>query len=48
MIAANYTKYRTDLKKYLDQVENKNETLIIKRGKGKDNNKKFCYLFPLR
>jgi antitoxin YefM len=35
MIAANYTEFRTGLKKYLDQVEESNETLIIKRGSGK-------------
>ncbi len=34
MIAANFTEFRTELKKYLDQVENYNETLIIKRGTG--------------
>lgn len=35
MIAANYTEFRIGLKKYLDEVENNNETLIIKRGTGK-------------
>jgi antitoxin YefM len=35
MIAANYTEFRSDMKKYLDDVENNNETLIIKRGSGK-------------
>ncbi|MDP2723277.1 MAG: type II toxin-antitoxin system Phd/YefM family antitoxin [Bacteroidales bacterium] len=35
MIAANFTEFRTDLKKYLDDVENNNETLIIKRKSGK-------------
>ena len=35
MIAANYTEFRTGLKKYLDDVENNNETLVIKRGTGK-------------
>lgn len=35
MIAANYTEFRTDLKKFLDTVEEDNETLIIKRGVGK-------------
>jgi len=34
MIAANYTEFRTGLKKYLDCVEENNETLIIKRGTG--------------
>ncbi len=35
MLAANYSEFRGDLKKFLDNVENNNETLIIKRGKGK-------------
>ena len=35
MIAANYTEFRIGLKKYLDNVEENNETLIIKRGSGK-------------
>ena len=35
MIAANYTEFRINLKKYLDKVEENNETLIIKRGSGK-------------
>ena len=35
MIAANYTEFRTHLKKYLDTVEENNETLILKRGSGK-------------
>lgn len=35
MIAANYTEFRTRLKKFLDDVENNHETLIIKRGTGK-------------
>ncbi len=34
MIAANFTEFRTKLKKYLDDVEKNNETLIIKRGSG--------------
>ena len=34
MIAANYTEFRTHLKKYLDDVEENNETLILKRGSG--------------
>lgn len=34
MRAANYTEFRTNLKTYLDEVENNNETLIIKRGAG--------------
>ncbi len=35
MLAANYSEFRGDLKKFLDNVELNNETLIIKRGKGK-------------
>ncbi|MCH9028154.1 MAG: type II toxin-antitoxin system Phd/YefM family antitoxin [Bacteroidetes bacterium] len=35
MIAANFTEFRTRLKKLLDTVEENNETLIIKRGTGK-------------
>ncbi len=35
MLAANFTEFRTDLKNFLDNVENNNETLIIKRGTGK-------------
>jgi len=35
MNAANYTEFRTRLKKFLDNVEENNETLIIKRGAGK-------------
>jgi antitoxin YefM len=35
MIAANYTEFRSGLKKFLDDVEKNNETLIIKRGTGK-------------
>ena len=35
MIAANYSEFRTSLKKYLDSVEDNNETLIIKRKSGK-------------
>ncbi len=35
MIAANYTEFRTELKKFLDDVENNHETLIIKRKTGK-------------
>jgi antitoxin YefM len=35
MLAANYSEFRTDLKKYLDSVEDNNETLIIKRKSGK-------------
>ncbi|WP_158860519.1 type II toxin-antitoxin system Phd/YefM family antitoxin [Lunatibacter salilacus] len=35
MIAANYSEFRMDLKKYLDSVEENNETLIIKRKSGK-------------
>ena len=35
MIAANYSEFRERLKKYLDAVEDNNETLIIKRKSGK-------------
>jgi len=35
MIAANYSEFRNGLKKYLDSVEDDNETLIIKRKSGK-------------
>lgn len=35
MIAANYSELRTDLKKFLDDVEDNNETLVIKRANGK-------------
>jgi len=35
MIAANFTEFRTGLKKYLDKVEHNQETLIIKRKSGK-------------
>ena len=35
MIAANFTEFRTNLKSFLDNVEENNETLVIKRGAGK-------------
>ena len=35
MMAANFTEFRTSLKKFLDNVVNNNETLIINRGAGK-------------
>ena len=35
MLAANYSEFRGDMKKFLDDVELNNETLIIKRSKGK-------------
>ena len=35
MIAANYTEFRTKLKEYLDEIENNNEMLVLKRGTGK-------------
>jgi antitoxin YefM len=35
MIAANFSEFRNGLKAYLDSVEDDNETLIIKRKKGK-------------
>ncbi len=34
MRAANFTEFRTQLKKFLDDVENNHETLIIKRNTG--------------
>ena len=35
MIAANFTEFRSELRKFLDNVENNHETLIIKRKSGK-------------
>ena len=35
MMAANYSEFRTGLKRYLDEVEDNNDTLVIKRGTGK-------------
>ena len=35
MIVTNFSEFRTDLKKFLDSVEDNNETLIIKRKTGK-------------
>lgn len=35
MIAANFTEFRTALKKYLDEVEHNHEILVIKRKSGK-------------
>ncbi len=35
MIAANFSEFRNGLKRYLDSVEDDNETLIIKRKSGK-------------
>jgi antitoxin YefM len=35
MLVVNYTEFRKSLKDYLDTVEKKKETLIIKRGSGK-------------
>jgi antitoxin YefM len=35
MIAANFSEFRTQLKKFLDRVEDHNETLIVKRKTGK-------------
>ncbi|MBU4485935.1 MAG: type II toxin-antitoxin system Phd/YefM family antitoxin [Candidatus Delongbacteria bacterium] len=35
MLAANFTEFRVGLKKYLDDVENNNDTLVIKRSNGK-------------
>lgn len=34
MKAANYSEFRSKLKQFLDEVENNNEILIIKRGSG--------------
>jgi len=34
MLAANFTEFRTRLKKYLDAVEENDETLIVKRKSG--------------
>ena len=34
MRAANFTEFRSNLKQYLDDVENNNDTLIIKRTTG--------------
>ncbi|WP_143959553.1 type II toxin-antitoxin system Phd/YefM family antitoxin [Litoribacter populi] len=35
MIAANYSEFRSNMKDYLDRVEEDKETLILKRGTGK-------------
>ena len=35
MIAANFSEFRSNLKSYLDDVEDNHETLIIKRKSGK-------------
>lgn len=35
MLTANYSELRIGLKQFLDKVEENNETLIIKRSKGK-------------
>ena len=35
MIAANFSEFRANLKTYLDNVEDNNETLIVKRKTGK-------------
>lgn len=35
MIVANFSEFRTNLKTYLDDVEDNNETLIVKRKTGK-------------
>ena len=35
MIAANFSEFRTNLKTFLDNVEDNNETLIVKRKSGK-------------
>ena len=35
MIAANFSEFRNNLKKFLDAVEDDNEIIIVKRSKGK-------------
>ena len=35
MIAVNFTEFKSGLKKFLDNVENNQETLVIKRKSGK-------------
>ena len=35
MKAANFTEFRTQLKQFLDEVEDNNETIVIKRGVGR-------------
>ena len=35
MIAANFSEFRTNLKMYLDSVEDNNEVLVVKRKTGK-------------
>jgi antitoxin YefM len=35
MIATNFTELRSDLKRILDEVEENNETVVIKRNSGK-------------
>ena len=35
MIVTNFTEFRTGLKKFLDEVEDNQETLVIKRKSGK-------------
>jgi antitoxin YefM len=35
MLATNYTDFRNNLKKFLDAVEVDNETIVLKRSKGK-------------
>lgn len=37
MLVANYSEFRKGLKEYLDNVENNNETLIIKRSTQKSS-----------
>lgn len=34
MLTTNYSQLKTNLKNYVDKVENNNETLVIKGGKG--------------
>lgn len=35
MLAANFTEFRTELKNFLDQVEDNNEMIVVKRKTGK-------------
>jgi prevent-host-death family protein len=35
MIAADFSEFRNNLRRFLDAAENDNETIIVKRSKGK-------------
>ena len=37
MLVANYSEFRLNLWRFLDDVDNNNDTLIIKRGTGRGN-----------